>query len=72
MEQLSYPERVKRQIAEAKDEEKLLEDIEHLYFCGVGILTCALSNWQAAAIAAVATVIVRQGLRTLERRKRFK
>lgn len=69
MEHLTYPEKVKRQIAEAKNEEKLLEDIEHLYFCGVGILTCALSNWIAAAFAAVATVIIRHGLRTIQRRR---
>lgn len=54
----------------AEDRKALKEDIEHLYFIGVGILMCALSDWRAAIIGAVATVGVRDFLRSLERRRR--
>lgn len=72
MEQLSYPEKVRRQIIEEKYKEKLLEDVEHFYFCCVGILTCAISNWQAALAAAMLTVGAREFLRWLQRRKEIK
>lgn len=69
---ISYPEKVRRQIIEEKYQAKLMEDIEHLYFCGVGILTCAISNWKAAFAAAVLTAGVREFLRYLQRRKEIK
>lgn len=47
----------------AEDRKSFFEDIEHLYFIGVGVLMCAISNWYAAALAAVATVAVRSLMR---------
>lgn len=69
---ISYPEKVRRWIIEEKYKEKLLEDVEHFYFCCVGILTCAISSWQVALAAAALTIGIREFLRWVQLRKEIK
>lgn len=47
----------------AEDRKAFFEDLGHLYFIGVGIAMCAISNWWAAIVGAVATVAVRSLMR---------
>lgn len=54
----------------AEDRKKLMEDIGHLYFIGVGVLMTSISDPFAALLAAVATVFVRDWMRRAERRVR--
>lgn len=55
----------------AEDRKALAEDLEHLYFTGVGILITTISpNWQTAVIAATLTVGCRDFLRWCARRKK--
>lgn len=56
----------------AEDRKALIEDFEHLYFIATGIVLCAISNWQAAFIAALATVFIRDVMRTCERKAKVK
>ena len=52
-----------------EDRKAFKEDLEHLYFLCTGILLCAISNWQAAVLAAVLTVAVRDIWRHFGRKK---
>ena len=45
------------------------EDLEHLYFIGVGILTCAITGWLSALIAAVIVVACRAAIRKFSKNK---
>lgn len=53
----------------AEDRKALAEDLEHLYFSGIGILTCALSGWKAAVFAGIFTVVLRDFIRGCRRKK---
>lgn len=48
------------------------EDMEHLYFTCIGILTCAIADWLGALIAVVVTVACRAVIRKYSNNKEEK
>lgn len=45
------------------------EDLEHLYFTCLGILICAIADWQGALIAAGLTIACRAAIRKFSKNK---